>query len=294
MEISPLSASAEQTSVDLRSAPSTAPTLMPDLASGTHAHRHTVHSALVSLTALGIPASRLVLLRAGREALPTGTVVRQRPAAGSPIFVDTRIELHIAGLGVNHSLPVGMWDSGGETALGTRELLEIFDDPLEKLRHWFHEGAPLFRISPGDPAACARWLALFGIDAELWPQPLWYRLASLIATIPQLACSQSGCAFVLRFLLDLPVLSFHYRSSTSPVPQAALSNLGSRSSRLGIDLLMGDSVDDLAMLVIELGPVSLATYEHFTGDGEGVEPSGPHLRTYTSALDTPRSPMGSA
>ncbi|AEU38466.1 type VI secretion system baseplate subunit TssG [Granulicella mallensis] len=243
---------------------------MPALAEGTHAHSHSIHSALASLTALGISQHRIVVRCTGRESVAAGTVVRQEPAAGMPIFPDTSVHLDIAGLGFSHSLPVGMWDSGGETHAGTREILEPFDDPLEKLRHWFHEGAPLFRISPDDPAACARWLKLFGINAAEWPRPLWYRLASLIASVSQLSCSQDGCAFVLRTLLDLPVESFSYHSSVSALPSTALSSLSTHASRLGVDLLMGDSVEDLATLQVEIGPVSLETYERYTESEEGA------------------------
>ena len=273
---------------------------MPDFATGTFAHRHTVHSALTTLAALGLAAHRIQLRRSGREALPAGTVVRQRPAPGAPIDEATVIELHVAGLGFMHSLPVGMWDSGGESAMGTRELLELFDDPLEKLRHWFHEGAPLFRIAAEDPAACARWLALFGVRAEDWPRPLWYRLASLIASVPQLSCSEAGCAFVLDVLLGLPVLSFTRHRSFTVVGRPLTSALASRSSRLGVDLVMGDQVEDLAVLSIEIGPVSLSTYEQYTANDEGaallaqtlrmVMPASTSFDLKWSVLDQSRSP----
>ena len=181
---------------------------MPAFAGGTHAYLHTLHSALDSLLALGIPSNRILLRRAGRSGAQSGTVTSQRPAPGEPLTPATVIELDIAGLGFTHALPVGMWDSGGEASAGTREILEPFDDPLEKLKHWFHEGAPLFRISPEDPAACSRWLALFGIRAEDWPRALWFRLASLISRMARLSCSESGCAFALESLLGLPVKSF--------------------------------------------------------------------------------------
>jgi hypothetical protein len=243
---------------------------MPMFAEATHAHSHSVHSALASLAALGISPQRIVLRRLGRESVASGTVVRQRPAAGTPILPDTTIHLDIAGLGFTHALPVGMWDSGVEGHAGTREILEPFDDPLEKLKNWFHEGAPLFRISPDDPAACARWLKLFGIDAAEWPRSLWHRLASLIASVPQLSCSHDGCAFLLNTLLGLPVRGFSYHPSLSVLPASTLSSLGGRASRLGVDLLMGDAVEDLATLQVELGPVALETYERFMETDEGA------------------------
>ena len=207
--------------------PPPAPILrMPALAESTHTHTHTLHSALMSLEALGVGAHRIVLRRIGRDAKAAGTIVRQSPEPGAPLTGATMIHLDIAGLGFTHALPVGMWDSGGEASAGTREILEPFDDPLEKLKHWFHEGAPLFRIAPDDPAACARWLALFGVDAEQWPRSLWYRLASLVASLAHLSCSREGCEFVLKVLLDLPVKSFRYQPSLTVLPASALSSLG--------------------------------------------------------------------
>ena len=243
--------------------------IMPAFSLGTEAHRHSIHSALSTLAALGVPAERISILRTGREAIAAGTVVRQYPPPGDPLLPDTAVRLHIAGLGFNHALPVGLWDSGGETHAGTREILEGLDDPLEKLGHWFHEGAPLFRISPDDLGACARWLTLFGVDTEGWPHALWYRLASLIAGMAEFSCSSDGTAFVLESLLGLPLSRMTYVPTFTAVPQASLSSLGAQASRLGIDLVAGDAVEDLATLELEIGPVSLEVFEQFAEYPEG-------------------------
>ena len=250
--------------------PGLPPLRMPALAGGTAAHEHTVDSALVVLEALGVGAHRIRLSRSGRHARPAGAVVRQSPAAGTVLTASQLIDLEIAGLGFTQALPVGMWDSGGETAVGTREILSPFDDPLEKLKHWFHEGAPLFHLAPEDMGACERWLDLFGVVAEDWPEALWYRLATLIASIPGLAGSEDGCAFLLGVLLGLPVKGFRYRPVLAPMPEWAVSRLASRSSRLGVDLLLGDRAEDLAVTVIEIGPVSLEAYERFVETAEGA------------------------
>ncbi len=243
---------------------------MPALSTGTQSHRHSVHSALATLDALGVPSHRISILRSGRETVEAGTVVRQSPSPGTPLTGDTAVRLHVAGLGLTHALPVGMWDSGGETHAGTREVLEGLDDPLEKLQHWFHEGAPLFRLSPDDLGACARWLTLFGVDPELWPRVLWYRLASMVAGMARYSCSQEGVSFVLSTLLSLPVHRFRYVPRWTRLAESSLSGLGSRASRLGVDMLVGDAVEEVAALEIELGPVPLATYEYFTESGEGA------------------------
>ena len=194
-----------------------------------------------------------------------------------------------------------MWDSGGEAYAGTREILQVVDDPLEKLKHWFHEGAPLFRVSPDDPAACARWLTLFGIDPEIWPRRLWYTLATLVANLPQYSCSLQGSAFVLGTLLGLPVEQFRYRPNWSRLPDGMCSGLGRRSSRLGVDLLLGDKVEAPASLEIVLGPVSIERYGDFAETEEGqallrrllelIVPVSTRTEVRWSVLDRSRPPQ---
>ncbi|NYF78676.1 type VI secretion system baseplate subunit TssG [Granulicella arctica] len=243
--------------------------LMLDLTSGTHAFRHTEDSALASLAAMGISAARIHLRRTGREAVPEGTIVGQYPAAGEPLDVDTQIRLDVAGLGFTHALPVGMWDSGGEVEPGTREMLEGIDNPLLKLEHWAHEGAALFRISDADKLACERWMALFGVRSSDWPRDLWFRLASLLAQLPALACSEEGMRLVLGVLFQIPIESLTYQRSVAMLHSEKTTLLGARASRLGVDSVLGDAVEDLAHLRITLGPVSLKTYEAFAEGDRG-------------------------
>lgn len=238
--------------------------VMPDLSSGTHAFRHTADSALACLAAIRISPARIHLRRSGREAVPDGTIVGQFPFAGAVIEPDTQIHLEVAGLGFTHALPVGMWDSGGEAEPGTREMLEGIDDPLDKLTHWAHEGAALFRLSDGDILACERWMALFGVRASDWPQELWFRLASLLAQLPALACSEDGMRLMLGVLFQIPIESLRYQRSVAMIHREKATRLGDRATRLGIDSVVGDAVEDLAHLRITLGPVSLKTYETFT------------------------------
>ncbi|GAA3753614.1 type VI secretion system baseplate subunit TssG [Terriglobus aquaticus] len=274
---------------------------MPALALGKHSHHHTIHSALATLEALGVGAHRISVERTGREAVEAGTVVRQEPAPGTPLRPHTAVRLRVAGLGFSHALPVGMWDSGGEREMGTRELLEGLDDPLEKLKHWFHEGAPLFRISPDDPTACARWLRLFGVEPQEWPRSLWYTLATLVAKLPLLSCTEQGCAFVLKTVLGLPVEQFRYRQNWSALPGEMRSGLGKRSSRLGVDLLLGDTVEEPATLEIHLGPLALDRYEYFAETAEGkqilrrllewIVPVSTRTELRWSVLDRNRAPQ---
>jgi hypothetical protein len=242
---------------------------MPDLTSGTHAFRHTSDSALASLALMRVSAPRIHLRRMGREAVPAGTIVGQHPPAGEPLDPDTQIRLDVAGLGFTHALPVGMWDSGGEAEPGTREMLEGIDNPLVKLEHWAHEGAALFRISEADAQACERWMALFGVRSSDWPREMWFRLASLLAQLPALACSEAGIRLVLGVLFQIPIESMTYQRSVAMLHHEKTTLLGARASRLGVDTVVGDAAEDLAHLRITLGPVPLKTYEAFAGGDRG-------------------------
>jgi hypothetical protein len=243
--------------------------VMPELTWGTHAFRHTVDSALASLAAMRISAARIHLRRTGREAVPEGTIVAQFPPAGQALEPDAQIRLDVAGLGFTQTLPAGMWDSGGEAEPGTREMLEGIDDPLDKLAHWAHEGAVLFRISDSDQLACERWMALFGVHSADWPRELWFRLASLLAQLPALACSEEGTRLVLGVLFQISIARLRYQRSVALIHRDKTTLLADRASRLGIDAILGDAIEDLVHLRIALGPVSLQTYEAFAKGEQG-------------------------
>jgi predicted component of type VI protein secretion system len=175
------------------------------------------------------------------------------------------IELQVAGPAFHHSLPVAMWDSGGEAEPGTRELLEVLDDPLEKLTHWMYEGASLLRLAPDNLAACARWISLFGIAPEEWPRSLWYRLALLLLDLPSIAGSEEAVKTALERVLGLPVNSSSFRHSLAVLKHPTKTRLGERASRIGLDFIVGDAFYDMAHLRVEIGPVPLATYEKYLG-----------------------------
>jgi hypothetical protein len=250
---------------------------MPDFATGTHAGRHVLDTALACLADLKIPASRIHVRMAGRDAAPDGAILRQSPRPGAPLGSDVTITLETSGCGFVQALPAGMWESGGESEPGTCELLEVFDDPLRKLESWAREGSALFRLAIDNPGACARWLALFGIRAEDWPRDQWYRLAILLADLPRLAGSEEGVRCALDMLFGLPIAGFSWRASLAVVDTALVSRLGAGASRLGVDALVGDAVEDLAHLAIAIGPVALAVYNQYA--------SGPRRELLKRALE---------
>lgn len=253
--------------------------VMPDFISGNHAFSHDVHSALACLARLDVPANRIHIKASGWHGVPAGTVVAQHPAPGG--MVDETITLEVAGASFHHALPVAMWESGGEAEPGTRELLEVFDDPLQKLHHWMHEGGSLLRIAPDNYAACARWINLFGLLPEDWPREMWYRLVLLLLDLPKLESGEAGIRRALERIPGLPLKGVSFQRSLAVLDDRNTSRLGSCASRLGVDLVVGDAFEDLAHLRIEIGPVDLDTYDRY------AEGSGRHLLDRVLALVLP-------
>ena len=236
--------------------------VMPDFSSPSYAFHHTLDSALSTLSKLNLSPARVTVSMDGRG-YPTRWIVAQSPAPGTSLEGGTLVSLRVAGTGIFHALPVGMWDRGGEAEPGTFEILAALDDPYQKAGHWMREGARLFDVQPDNSAACARWIALFGIQPEEWPQDLWYSLAVLLPNVHSLAGREHGIRFMLWLLLGLPVDHIRRSHAYSYLDEDSLTKLGGAYSRLGIDAAVGNRAEDLALLTLVLGPVSLPVYYSF-------------------------------
>jgi hypothetical protein len=240
--------------------------VMPSFAAGFFGFRHTVSSALEVLAALGVPASRVTLRMAGLGD-PSRWIVEQDPRAGTTLDGSVMITLSVAGPGYFHALPVGMWDRGAERELGTKEVVELLDDPLQKATHWMREGARLFELRPDNLAACGRWISLFGLNPDDWPTETWYNLSLLLPSIQELAATRHGIPLIFQLLLQLPVKEIAYFPSVRRLESQQRSLVGDRACRLGVDCIVGDRVDDLAGLELVIGPVTLAQYyDHQRGE----------------------------
>lgn len=235
---------------------------MPDFSSGALGYRHTVDSALQTLESLGVPPSRITIAMAGLGA-PDRQVVSQSPKPGEPLDGGSAIRLSVAGLGFFEHLPVGMWHRGGEEGPGVEEMVRVFDDPLQKALCWMREGARLFDIRSGDPAACERWIRLFGLNPAEWPRENWPTLARLLPSLRKLAGSEDGVRTALRVLLGLPLMEIRRRPCFRRLSEREISRLGGARARLGVDMVAGDRLEDLAELRLRLGPVDLETYRDY-------------------------------
>jgi hypothetical protein len=235
---------------------------MPDLSVATHAFHPTLDSALATLFELNVVSDRITIKMAG-FGYPTRWVVEQSPPPGALLNAGTSITLSVAGSDFLHELPIAMWDRGGEEEVGTTEIVEVLDDPLQKAANWLREGGRLFDVRPNHLEDCAQWISLFGIKPDEWPRESWYALAILLPNVQALAGTDYGLRFGLQWLLDLPLHKIHRTPGFCFLDEDDLSFLGTASSRLGVDVVIGDRADDLAQLTFILGPVSLQCYYEF-------------------------------
>lgn len=239
--------------------------LMPDLAHSFYGFHPTVHSALQVLDALAVPPSRITVRMAGAGG-QEGHVVQQSPAAGTPLFEDTHITLHVSGLGFSQALPVAMWQRGtDDEGPGTMDMLELLDDPLQKYLHWIREGARLFAISADDPAACARWIALFGLLPEHWPAECLYPVALILPTLHRLAGTEAGIRLTLDLVLHLPLKELRPKRGYRYMRKDERTALGAGYNSLSVNCVLGDRCEDAGDVELVLGPVDLETYYDFCG-----------------------------
>lgn len=240
--------------------------VMPDFSHSAYGFHHTVDSALEVLCTLGVPSPRVTLRMAGRG-VPSRFIVEQSPAPGVPISSDTQITLAVSGLGFCHNLPVAMWDSGGDQEPRTKEVFELLDDPLQKASHWIRDGARILGISPENTAACALWISLFGLEPDDWHGAGLYPLALLLPSMQELAGTERGIRLVLDLLLRLPLREVRFHCNFHSMDDGEPTRLTTRSSRLGIDCVLGKSCEDADAAELVVGPVGLRTYYEFRQTG---------------------------
>lgn len=240
---------------------------MPDLTAPQFGFRHTVDSALTTLSRIGIALDRITIRKEGpgwRE----GCVVNQEPEKETVLTADKSINLKIAGDGLYLYLPTGMREAGATGEIGVREVVSLFDDGVEKAAFYVREGGRYFDLRPENRVGCARWIALFGIDADEWPVDSWYKLALLLPGLHSLAGREEGLRLALGILLQLDIASISWLPRQTRLLPNQISRFGEVASHLGTDLIVGDTLEDEMVLKVVLGPVSLENYlAHQTPEG---------------------------
>ena len=232
---------------------------MPNLVWPQFGFYHTVDSALAILSHANIRPDRITIRKAGPGWRKSG-IVQQQPKAGSRLSPNSIVDLVVEGEGLFHFLPTGMRPGGKEGEIGVEELVSLFDDSVEKSACYVRQGGFYFDLRPENTAGCARWIRLFGIDPQDWPIDKWYRLALLLPALQYLAGTERGLRLALRSLLALEVEALQWRPTYTMLAPGEVSRLGQHSSQLGTNLIAGDMLENEAMLVITLGPVSLTVY----------------------------------
>jgi Type VI secretion, TssG len=242
--------------------------LMPEMVQPRHGFHHTVDTALLIFLRLGIGTDRITIRKAGRG-WASSRVIEQQPAAGTPLKQDMVVELTVEGDSIFYHLPVGMHEASNDGEIGTHELVSIFDDAVEKASVYMRLGGLFFDVRPSNPSGCARWIKLFGIEPEDWPRERWYRLAILLPCLRYLTGREPGLRLSMRMLLDLEIASITWRPRRTLMDASDRSLLGARASRLGVDMIVGDGVDDEALMEITLRAETLEKFRrHQTDEGQ--------------------------
>lgn len=235
---------------------------MPDLINAAYGFHHTVDSALDTLGDLGVSAERINIEMAGLGSADR-RVVRQQPAPGEDL-AGAKVRLWVAGLGYFEGLPSAMRHYRGDEAdAGVDDIVRPLDDPIQKAVHWVRQGARLFNIRRDDPRSCARWIELFGLEPAEWHESNRYHLALLLPNLQALAAKEEGVRLAFSLLLGVPVAGLRVRPAFRTIAPRDRSFLGARASRLGVDSVAGDRVEDLGEVRVRVGPVPLEAYYEY-------------------------------
>lgn len=245
-----------------------APPTMPNLTRPRYGFSHTIDSALTSLARAGITAERITI-KSGGPGWRSRRVVAQDPAPGTALTADRDVRLTVGGEGLLYYLPTGMREGSREDEIGTEELMALFDDPVEKAAYFVRQGGLYFDLRPENAIGCARWIRLFGVAPEDWPREKWGQMVVLLPRLHTAAGTEDGLRLALKTLLDLDVKRVGWVPHVTLLSAEQMSSLGARASQLGVDLVVGNGLEDEAALRMTLGPVALADYETYHA-GEGA------------------------
>jgi hypothetical protein len=247
--------------------PSHAAPAMPNFTRPRHGFYHTVDSALASLSQLGITPDRVTVRKKGLGWKRGRVVEQELVPEGDALTPESTVELKVEGEGLFDYLPTGMREASREGEFGTEQLASLFDDAVEKAAFYVRQGGLYFDLRPENKVGYERWIRLFGIDHEEWPEGVRYRLALLLPALHRGAGREEGLRLALKVLLGLDVVSLGRCRRLTRLAEDERSLFGGRASRLGTELVIGEGLEDEATVDITLGPVSLEAYSEHTSAG---------------------------
>jgi hypothetical protein len=236
---------------------------MPDFHQLRRHYKHTTDSALEALFRMGV-SPRQISVRIVGTGWTKHTIVSQDPPPGMPIYSTTEITLSVSGLPLFYTLPFGMREASGDSYPSTGEIAGLFDDPIEKLRHDIDNPVTLLDLREDRPDICERFIRLFGVDPDLWPKQLWFKLATFLPSLHIIGGTELGLRRALWIFLEIEVYEIVRKARKIALEEQYYSRLGSTFCRLGIDFIAGRQLADFEGILLVLGPVSLDQYYEFT------------------------------
>lgn len=243
---------------------------MPDLCAVRRGFRLDVDGAVSALLRLGVPADRIVVESAG-PGWRAGTILRQRPAPGTPLGPRTRVVLSVAGAGGVDHLPYPLRD-GGDEALGVDALMALFDNPLHKLAIHVRQAGGFLALHPDEPAPTLRWIEeIFQLSAAPFPPEARYPLARLLPVLHAVAGTSRAVALAFGLVFSLPVAGVRVVPALVPLDGRPPTRLGVAAARLGVDAVAGGGVVEAAGVEVTFGPLTLDEWRRHTAPGHRAE-----------------------
>lgn len=158
------------------------------------------------------------------------------------------------------------------------EFLDLFNHRFLSLFHraWQKYRFPVVYESGGDDPFVEGLFALIGLGTgslrarQSVPDDALLHYAGLVAQRPH---SSSALVGILRDYFGVPVANRQFVGQWLDLEPEDRSRLGSRNSRLGVDLVCGDHVwNNQSRFRIRLGPLSLASFQKFLPRGNAWRP----------------------
>lgn len=222
---------------------------MPDFCS----RRYPFHyvTALNILMKMGFDVSRVKLLAVSEFENYKGEVHEQSPEPGEPITVDSDISLHVGSLSAADHVPYQFFYGvqGGRNRSSdwedrAREVMAPFDSAVIRYRALTSYESHKFNFGVLDKNYLLGYLGLFGF--EPWKSDLSELLfwSAALPAFHRWAGNAEAVAAVLESLIGYPVEIIENIRARFDIPENLQSRLGTNTSTLGEQLLLGNSFEE--------------------------------------------------